>query len=66
MIIKKVGKEFWRLEINSKEDRLVWHAPTREEVRGKYHQWIKDNKFNKVTLDTPSPVRVTKEFAHLE
>ena len=66
MIIKEISKDFWRLELRRGEDKLIWYAPTRTEVRGKYHQWMRDKKFSSNNLQTPQPTIVTGSVAHLE
>jgi len=66
MIIKEISKDFWRLELRRGEDKLIWYAPTRTEVRGKYHQWMRDKKFSSTNLQTPQPTIVAGSVAHLE
>ncbi len=66
MIIKKVSKNFWRLELRSGDARLIWYAPTRTEVRGKYQRWMRDKKLGKINLQTPQPTIAADAVAHLE
>jgi len=66
MIVKEISKDFWRLELRYGEDRLIWYAPTRAEVRGKYHQWAHDKKFSSTNLQTPHPTIAADSVAYLE
>jgi hypothetical protein len=66
MIIKKVSENFWRLESRSGDDRLIWYAPTRTEVRGKHQRWMRDKELDKINSKTPRPTIATESVAHLE
>jgi hypothetical protein len=66
MIITKVSKDFWRLELRSGDDKLIWYAPTRTEVRGKYQRWARDKKLDKINSETPQPTIAADSVAHLE
>jgi hypothetical protein len=66
MIVEKVSNNFWRLELRNGDDKLIWYAPSREEVRGKYHRWMRDKKLQKINEETPHPTIAADTVAHLE
>lgn len=66
MIINKVSQDSWRLQLRFKEDYLVWYGPTKLQVKSKYHDWLRDKKFNREVRPTAQPTIVTEDLAHLE
>jgi len=66
MVIKKVSDDFYRLELQMKDDRLVWYGSSRTDVKGKYHQWMREIKNGKERSTSATPTTVNKAIAHLE
>ena len=66
MVVKKVSENFWRLELKSGDNRLIWYAPSRVEVRSKFRRWARDKKTEQITPHTPLPTIASEQVAHLE
>ena len=66
MVIKKVSDDFYRLELRVKDDMVLWYGSSSTDVKGKYHQWMREIKYGKERSASVIPTRAVKEIAHLE
>jgi len=48
MVVRRVSEDFWRLELKSGDDRLIWYAPSRTEVRSKFTRWARDKEMGNI------------------
>lgn len=66
-LVKEVSEDFWRLEIGSGDDRLVWYGLSKKDVENKFAAWTRNSKaMGETTRRRCTPTRVASHLAHLE